>query len=94
MPEASRTETLRVEAPLVVGSVTLLPLTKIVRHAQGGKQTAWLSVTMAPYALVLRDVTGTRVVDADGAPISPDALRDVAPPVDAALAVVGRLVAP
>lgn len=94
MPEEGRAETLRVDAPVVIGSVTLLPVTRIVRHAQRGDQPAWLSVTMAPYALVLRDAAGTRVVDADGAPMSLDALRAAVPQFDAALAVAGRFFAP
>ncbi len=94
MREGGRAESLHVEAPVVVGSVTLLPVKRIVRHAQGGDQPRWLSVTMAPYALVLRDAAGTRVVNADGAATSLDALREDVPQVDAALAAIGCFSAP
>lgn len=88
MREGRRAESLRLEAPVVVGPVTLLTVQRIVRHAQGGDQPAWCWVTMAPYALVLRDAAGTRVVDVDGTALSLTTLREAVPQIDVALAAM------
>jgi hypothetical protein len=87
MPErASHTETVRAGTPLRVGRVTLLPIERVVVRCQVGSLGAWLGATKEPYALVLRDEGGLRVVDASATEVSLEALRERLPGLDAALA--------
>lgn len=87
MPERSaRVETLRAGRPIRVGSVVLLPIERAVVRAGGGTLHAWLSAAKEPHALIVRDASGLRAVDAGGAPVALDELREGVPGLDALLA--------
>lgn len=89
MPERSRrVETLRLGTTLIVGSVAVLPIERVVRHAQVCHKTAWFSVTVAPYALVLRSAGRVCAVDAGAATVSLESLREKVPELDAALSAM------
>ncbi len=86
MPEQhTRTETLRAATPVRVGSVTLLPIERVVMHAYLGAAHVRLSVAKEPYAIVIRDAAGTRAVDIGAATISLQQLRDQIPGLDSLL---------
>jgi hypothetical protein len=87
MPErATRTETVRAGTPLRVGSVTLLPVERVVVRSDVGALGAWFTAAREPYALIVRDAGGIRALDAGGAAVSLETLRDAIPGLDAALA--------
>ncbi len=87
MPERSvHTETLRVGAAVAVGSVTLLPIERVVLHSYRGNTRVWFSVAKEPYALVVRDAGDLRAVDTDAMALSLAELREKIPGLDALLA--------
>ena len=87
MPERNtRTETWRASTPVTVGSVTLLPIERVVLHADRGNTRLWFSATKEPYALVVRDAGGIRAVDTNAMAISLEVLREKLPEFDALLA--------
>lgn len=87
MPErTTRTETLRAGTPFAIGTVTLLPIERVVMHAKKGNTGVWFSVAKEPYALVVRDAGGTRAVETDAAGVSLEQLREKIPGFDALLA--------
>jgi hypothetical protein len=87
MPErASHTETVRAGTPLRVGSVTLLPIERVVVHSDMGALGAWLTAAKEPYALVARDAGGIRALDIGATAVSLEALREGIPGLDAVLA--------
>ena len=87
MPERNiQTETLRAVAPVTVGSVTLLPIERVVLHSDRGNTRVWFSVTKKPYALVVRDAGGLRAVDTDSVSVPLAELREKIPGLDALLA--------
>ena len=89
MPERStHTEILRAGAPVAVGSVTLLPIERVALHSDRGKTRVWCSAAKEPYALVVRDVGGLRVVDVDARAVSLEELREKIPGLDALLASI------
>jgi uncharacterized spore protein YtfJ len=87
MPErASHTETVRAGTPLRVGSVTLLPIERVVVHSDMGALGAWFAAAKEPYALVVRDSGGIRVLDIGATTVSLEALREGIPGLDSVLA--------
>ena len=87
MPErTSHTETLRAGTPLRVGSVTLLPIERVLVHSDQGAFGAWFTAAKEPYALVVRDAGGIRALDIGATPVSLEALREGIPGLDAVLA--------
>ena len=71
MPERyTRTQAFRAGTPLRVGPVTLLPIERLVTHADLGNTRAWFIVSKEPYALVVRDAGGIRAVDTDALSLS------------------------
>lgn len=84
MPErTSRTETVRPGRPIRVGSVVLLPIERVVLHADRGARRLWVSAAKEPAAIVVRDAGGTWAVGAGANAISLDELRERIPELDA-----------
>jgi hypothetical protein len=89
MPERkTATETLRAGTPFAVGSVTLLPIERVVIHADKSKAGAWFSVVKEPYGLVVRDRDGIRAVATGAAAVSLEQLREQIGNLDALLASI------
>ncbi len=89
MPERTgRMDALRAAMPLRVGSSTLLPIERVAVHSGRGAWGAWVSAVVEPYALIVRDSGGIRVIDIDGIAVSLEDLRERIPGLDALLAPV------
>jgi hypothetical protein len=82
---ARHTEVLRAAAPLTLGRLTLLPIERVVQRSSWGDARAWFSASKEPYALVVRDAAGLRVVGTGAAPLSLEVLRERVVGLDAAL---------
>ena len=85
---SSRTLSVRVGTPLEVGQVTLLPIERIVTHADRCSDGAWFLVSKEPYAIVVRDAAGLHALGADAVALSLDRLREEVPGLDAVLASI------
>ena len=91
MPErATHTDVLRAGRPLRVGSVTLLPIERVVVRAGKGAGAAWFSAEKEPYAFVLRDEGGVRVVGVGPVEVSLEELREKVPGLDDELVAAAR----
>jgi uncharacterized spore protein YtfJ len=87
MPERARhTERVLAGKPIRVGPVTLLPVERVVVISGIGAPGAWFTAAKEPYALVVRDGGGTRVLGISGTPVSLEAIRERIPGLDAVLA--------
>ncbi len=87
MPERpGRIDRVRAAMPLRVGSLTLLPIERVVVHSGRGARGAWASASVEPYALVVRDAGGIRLVDIGAVAVSLEDLRERIPGLDALLA--------
>ncbi len=87
MPERTgHAGTVRAGTPLRVGSVTLLPIERVVVHSGVGALGAWFTAAKEPYALVVRDAGGIRALDFGATAVSLEALREGIPGLDAVLA--------
>ena len=83
MPELTRhSEAMRAGTPLRVGSVTLLPVERVVVLAGTGASAAWFTASKEPYALVVRDEGGVHVVGLGAEAVSLEALREKVPGLD------------
>lgn len=64
MPEpTSRSKAMRVGAPMTVGTVTLVPIERIVIDSDRGDAGLWFSAAKLPHALIVHDADGIRSVD-------------------------------
>ena len=89
MPErANHTDIVRAGTPFRVGSMTLLPIERVVVHSAVGALGAWFTAAKEPYALVVRDAGGIRALDIGAAAVSLEALREEIPGLDAVLAAM------
>lgn len=89
MPERStHCETLRAGQPIAVGPVTLLPIERIVLHANTGAAHGWFSAAKEPYALIVREAGGIRAIDCGAVAVSLEELREKVPELDVALAAM------
>lgn len=89
MPErAAHSELMRAATPLTVGSVSLLPIERIVLHADRREAHAWYAAVKEPYALIVRDAGGVRALDRNAETIPLEALREKLPGLDAVLAAM------
>lgn len=79
-------ERLRAGAPFTVGGVTLLPVERIVIHAQPGRTGLWLSAAKEPHALVVRDTDGIRALATGSVRVSLEQLRQTIGNLDDLLA--------
>ncbi len=88
MPDrAAQQDTVRAARALRVGAVTLLAIERIVvRGGRGASGPAWLFAAVEPYALIVRDAGGVRVVAFGDAGVSLEGLREAIPRLDAILA--------
>lgn len=88
MPDrAARVDTVRAATPLRIGAVTLLPLERIVVRVERGVLGAtWVFAAREPYALIVRDADGVRVVAIGVTGVSLEQLRERIPGLDAVLA--------
>lgn len=82
------TESLRPGARIRVGAVTLLPIERLVLHADGCSTCAWFSAAKEPYALIVRDHLGIRAVDGNATAVSIEVLCEDVPGLRAALATL------
>ena len=82
----SRTQTLRAVRSLTVGTITLLPIERVVTYSYISSKRVWFSAYKAPYALVFRDASGLRAVDVDDLAVSLTLLCKQIPGLDALLA--------
>lgn len=80
--------TLRAGSPLVIGAVALLPIERSVRRSWGGPAGAGFSITLEPYALVIRDAAGIRAFGVDAGELALDPLRLGVAGLDEALASI------
>lgn len=83
---ATPNEHLRAGTPFAVGGVTLLPIERIVVHAQQVRTGLWFSAAKEPHALVVRDADGIRAFTAGAARVSLEQLRKKIGNLDALLA--------
>jgi hypothetical protein len=81
-------EALRAGTPLTVGSVTLVPIERVVLQADGGRSGAWFAAGKEPCALIVRDGAGLRAVDTGAAQLPLDLLREQVAGLDAVLAAI------
>ena len=81
----TRSETWRAGAPVTVGSVTLLPIERVVLHSDLGTTRIWISAFKEPYALVVRDAGGIRAVGTGTVAVSLQQLREKIPELDVLL---------
>jgi len=87
MPERDRrSESVRAGTPLRVGSVSLLPLQRVVVCSARVGPGVWASAALEPYALVVRDAGGVRAVGVDARAIPLERLRELVPELDRLLA--------
>ena len=73
------------DAPLRVGSVTMIAVVRIVRRAGCGDRHTWLSIEKAPQALIVCDANGVHALDTSGHEIALEPLRRRVPGLDACL---------
>jgi hypothetical protein len=86
MPERrTHTDTLRAGAPLTVGAVSLLPIERVVLYTETWPAHVWVSAAKAPYALIVRDAGGLRVVTTGTGTVTLEQLRESIPGLDALL---------
>jgi len=89
MPERVRqTDEVCAGAPLRVGPLAVVPIERMLLNAYQGDGCLWLSSTKEPYALIVRDAAGIRVLGVSAATMSLDALRELVPELDAMLATL------
>lgn len=89
MPERIfRTGALRAGMTVTLGSVILLPIERVVLRSDRGNTGAWISASMEPYALIVRDAGGIRSINIDAAAGSFEELRVGVPGLDAVLAAM------
>ena len=86
MPDrAGQIDTVRAATSVRVGSVNLLPIERVVVQQGGSAQLAWVSAAVEPYALIVRDAFGIRVIDLGAEAASLEQLRERIPGLDALL---------
>ncbi len=86
MPDrTSRIDMLRAATPVRVGPVSLLPIERVMVHPGRCALVAWVSAGLEPYALIVRDALGIRVIDVGAEMISLEQLLERIPGLDALL---------
>jgi hypothetical protein len=80
VPEHARhTEELRAGTQLRVGSVTLIPIERVVVHAGTVVSAAWFTAAKEPFALVVRDEGGVRVIGVGAEEVSLASMGETIP---------------
>lgn len=91
MPEhEGHTETLRAGTPFTVGTVTLLPIERVVLQEHKGSTGVWCWASKEPHALIVRDPGGIHVLQTDTAAGSLEQLRAKIPGLDTLLASLSK----
>ncbi len=88
MPDrASRIDMLRAATPVRIGPVSLLPIERVMLDAGrcAPAPMAWVSAALEPYAVIVRDALGIRVIDVGAGAVSLEQLRERIPGLDAML---------
>ncbi len=86
MPDrASRIDMLRAATPVRIGPVSLLPIERVMVHRGRCALVAWVSAALEPYALIVRDPLGIRVIDVGTGTVSLEQLLERIPGLDALL---------
>ncbi len=89
MPEREPSrDSVRAGSPISVGSVTLLPIERIVLSADRREAFAWYTAAKEPYALIVRDAGGIRAFGRDAVAVPLEALREKFPGLDSVLAAM------
>jgi hypothetical protein len=88
---AGEIDEIRSARPIRVGAVTLLPLERVVLRSARFGPGAWVSAAVEPWAMIVQDGAGVRVVGVGASPPSLDELRGRIPGLDALLARPDRL---
>jgi uncharacterized spore protein YtfJ len=89
LPErARRIDAVRAATPRRAGAAALLPIEHVVVRSGRGAAGAWASAVVEPYALVVREPGGTRVIAIDATAVSLERLRELIPALDELLASV------
>jgi hypothetical protein len=78
-------DVLRAATPLHVGSVTLLPIERLIVRADRFGEGLWSSASKEAYAIVIRDERGVRVLTAGTEAVSLEDLRERIRELDALL---------
>lgn len=77
MPDrADQIDMLRAVTPVHVGSVSLLTIERVTVHPGRCAGVAWVSAALEPYALIVRDGLGIRVIDVGAGAVSLEQLRE------------------
>ena len=80
MPEPARhVEELRAGTRLRVGSVTLIPIERVVVRAGAAGSAAWFTAVMEPFALVVGDAGGVRAIGVGAEEVSLESLGETIP---------------
>ncbi len=74
--------------PLTFGSVSLLPIERVVLRADRREARVWYAAVKEPYALIVRDAGGVRAFDRNAETVPLGALREKLPGLDAVLAAM------
>ena len=86
MPDrAGQIDMMRAATPIRVGSVSLLPIECVMVHSDRSARVAWVSAALEPYALIVRDALGIRVIDVGAGAVPLERLREGIPGLDALL---------
>jgi hypothetical protein len=88
LERTARIETLRAGAPVSVGSITLLPIERVVLRSDRSERRVWFTAAKEPYALIVRDESGIWAIDANAVAVPLEALRAEISGLDAALATL------
>ncbi len=89
MPDRAPSDRVRAASPIRVGSVTLLPIERMVVRAERGTLGAgWVLGAKEPYALIVREAESLRVVAVAAAQVSLEQLRVEIAGLDAVLAAL------
>lgn len=87
MPEgASHGQGLRAGTPVRVGTVTLLPVERVVLRSDQGPGRQWVLADKRPHALIVRDESRTWAVGIEGAAVRLETLIEQVQGLDEALA--------
>jgi hypothetical protein len=84
---------LKTGTPLANGKTILLPIERIVVSTYQNDPLLWLTGFKEPYAVIVRDDTGTRAFNTDAIEVPIQSLRQVVPDLDSKLATMAKSLA-
>lgn len=80
------TESVRAGMPVTHGTVTLLPIERVVLNAGWDTSRLWFSASKEPYALIVCEAGGIWAVDSYAVAVPLEELRERVPGLDRVLA--------